>query len=126
MSEEKTNWLGCAIGIVVVIAVVVGYKFYNKSAQSSEVRQAIETWIVNAPGYTANKAEFDALLDEAHEVAFKKAYDIGSRHRSATFDADKYAKILFSTMKSRAEEYGFPEIVKSIGVVQVNHAKPGR
>ena len=48
MSEDDSgrNWLKTAIGIVVVIAVFAGYKNYNKSARSSEVRQAIEARIV--------------------------------------------------------------------------------
>ncbi|MFQ5505231.1 MAG: hypothetical protein ACE5F1_10590 [Planctomycetota bacterium] len=130
MSEEKpgrSNGLNRAIGIVVVIAAVVGYKFYNKSTQSSEVKRTSATWFLNAPGYAKSKAVFDSLLDECHEVAFKKSYSMGGRRRAAKFNADAYAKILFSTMKSRAEARGHPEIAKSIGVVQANYgAKPGR
>ena len=128
MSEGHSgrNWVTTTIGIVVVIAVVAGYKNYNKSARSSEVRQSMETWIVAAPGYHENKDVFDELLKEAHKVAFKEAYDVGSRRRSATFDVDKYARVLFSTMQSKAEARGYSEIAKSLAVVEANHATPGR
>ena len=83
----------------------------------SEAKAAIHSWIEQADGYAENKPYFDSLLDQAHEAAFKSTYEIGSRRRSAKFDAKEYAQQVFSAMKSKAESDGRAPIAQAIEAV---------
>ncbi len=112
------KWLRTAGGIVFVIAVVVGLKFYHKGSDSAEVRDAMATWVQSAPGYEDQKTLFDELLAEAHEEAFNETYRLGGRRRSATFDANAYARTLFTQMKAHAMEQGHPEVAQAIDTVR--------
>lgn len=104
--EKKKRGFHKFIGIIIVIAIVVGFKFYNKGKASDDIRsQTIE--IVQAmPGYEENQAYIDSILEPCFATAFEASYDMGGRRRSAKFDQDKYITTLFDNLMERSKQDG--------------------
>ena len=88
---------------VVIISVVVGLKFYNKSQVNAQIRGEAVAIVENVQGYGSNADYFQLLIDHAHPVAFEEAYRMGGRRRSAEFDDARYVQVLFATMLDKAK-----------------------
>ena len=98
---------GKLIGIAVVVLIaggVIYLKFSNRAEASGDVREAIMSWIVELPCYQENTEKLEEMADRAHEHAFSMAYDMGSRHRSASFDDETYIAEFFGFMIKQAPE----------------------
>ena len=65
---------------LVVIAVVVGFKFYNKASAEEDVRAALLE-------ICDKDAECVSAVGNHLEQCFDESYDIGGRRRSASLDA---------------------------------------
>lgn len=79
------------VGIaVVVVAGVIGLKFYDKGNAEAEIKTGMHDWIASAAGYSDDPAYAEALFEKHHGPAFEKAYDVGGRRRSASFDDGHY------------------------------------
>lgn len=115
------------LGIALAIAAVVGWKFYNKSESSSDVRNAIASWIQATPVYEENKDYIDGLLSSVHDEAFDQTYRMGGRRSRTRFDANEYVRLVFTGMASRADEDGRPEIAAAVRKAQSSYyaARPG-
>jgi hypothetical protein len=113
-APKGSRWMKRVIPAVVIIAAMLGYQFYNKGQKSAEAREAIQTWVVNAPGYATDTLYYESLLALAHEAAFGKSYDMGSRRRSASLDVNDYVFNVFKTMVERAKEDNRPEVAAEL------------
>ncbi len=100
--------------VVVVVAVVVGLKFYNKHKTSGEVLAQAESVVQTVPGYEQDPAYHDALFEKAHDEAFSEAYSMGGRRTRARFDSERYLEVLLSTMRDMARADGRQEVAASI------------
>jgi hypothetical protein len=86
------------VGFVLLIAVVVGVKMWNRGDQSGDVRAEMMPHIQSMPEYAANAAYLDECFDRAHSHAFSESYSLGGRRRAAKLDYDKYMDVLFTRM----------------------------
>jgi hypothetical protein len=98
------------VSIAVVIAVVVGFKLYNKSKASAAVREQAFVLLQSFPQYEENKEYYDSAFDELHGKAFDHAYRLGGRRSSAAFDEEGYLAVLIALYQRRATEDGRPQI----------------
>lgn len=87
---------------IVAVAAILGFKFYNRNSLSHEIHDSVAKVVLKIPGYESDKAYFDKLFDDAHDVAFSAAFHMGGRHQSDRFERATYAQTLFSTMATRA------------------------
>ena len=117
--KKKKRGLHRFIGIIIVVAIIVGFKFYNKSKAGDDIRsQTIE--IVQAmPGYDENQSYIDSILEPCFETAFEVSYDMGSRRRSAKFDQDKYITTLFDNLRVRSKQDGKEELARRFKVYKM-------
>ena len=117
--KKKKRGLNRFIGIIIVVAIIVGFKFYNKSKAGDDIRsQTIE--IVQAmPGYDENQSYIDSILEPCFETAFEASYDMGSRRRSAKFDQNKYITTLFDNLRVRSEQDGKEELARRFKVYKM-------
>lgn len=114
--KKKKRGLNKFIGIIIVVAIIVGFKSYNKSKAADDIRsQTIE--IVQAmPGYDENKQYIDSIFGPCFETAFEASYDMGGRRRSAKFDQDNYITTLFDNLMTRSERDGKEELARRFKV----------
>ena len=96
--------------LVIAIAAIIGFKFWNKSSDSNEAKSQATQVIQGWPEYSRDAAYYDQLIETAHERAFDSAYSMGGRRRSAEFDAGEYLYKLLVFMSERAKADGRPEV----------------
>ena len=114
--KKRKRGLNKFIGIIIVVAIIVGFKFYNKSKAADDIRsQTIE--IVQAmPGYDENKQYIESIFEPCFATAFEAAYDMGGRRRSAKFNQDKYITTLFENLMTRSERDGKEKLARRFKV----------
>ena len=117
--KKKKRGLNRFIGIIIVVAIIVGFKFYNKSKAGDDIRsQTIE--IVQAmPGYDENQSYIDSIFEPCFEAAFEASYEMGNRRRSAKFDQDKYITTLFDNLMVRSKQDGKEELARRFKVYKM-------
>lgn len=110
------------VGLIVVgVAVFFGWKLYSKSQASEETKQEAKSFIVNMPGYAADNAYYDSLLESAHPTAFDASYSIGGRRRAAKFDEGQYYDRLLTGMIAKAEQDKRTEAFAALTMFQAKH-----
>ena len=73
--KGKKKGLTKFIGIIIVVAIVVGFKFYKKERFSENIKsQSIEI-IQKIPGYDENKTYIDSIFESSFDKAFEGSYD---------------------------------------------------
>lgn len=117
--KKKKRGLNRFIGIIIVVVIIVGFKFYKKDEASDNIRsQTIE--IVQAmPGYDENQSYINSIFEPCFETAFQASYDMGSRRRSAKFDQDKYITTLFDNLMVRSKQDGKEELARRFKVYKM-------
>ena len=101
------------IGVVVVVALLA-FKFMNAGDASADVKEEMREIVKLLPCYEDNAEYLDQQFELRHQFAFDKAYDLGGRRRSASFDADKYLEELFGAMIKDARDRAKHELVKCL------------
>lgn len=86
------------IGIVVVIVIVLGLKFYNRSSDDKEVLADMKTLVTQIAPSPAESTYLTGIVDREHKRVFDAAYDMGGRRRAAKLDEDKYIDGMFKAM----------------------------
>jgi len=122
MNEQKKprgSKLKRFAGIAILAAAVLGYKFWQQSGTSNEVKAAVHSWVVDAEGYEKDPAYFDTLLDLAHESAFEANYRMGGRRRQTSFDDETYIESVFQRMQDQARVDGRDDVAASIAATYV-------
>jgi len=104
------------IPIAIVVAAVVGWKLYNKSKASDQVRQQGRILVEAFPDYSENKDYYDSAFDRLHGQAFDHSYNMGGRHTSASFDEDKYLAVLIALVQRDAQQGGKAQIADLLDV----------
>lgn len=99
---------------LVVLAVVLGYKFYNRSDVSDATFEQMTEVVHSLPSYTANASLLDGWAKIAHDAAFSSAYSLGGRRRASKFDADKYVQEFFKSMEEQAHMRGKLDIEREL------------
>src|SRR5262245_2562248 len=92
--------------IAIVIAVFVGWKLYNKSKASDQVRQQARVLVERFPDYSDNKEYYGSAFDRLHGQAFDHSYNMGGRRTSSSFDDDKYLAVLIGLVQRDARQLG--------------------
>lgn len=118
MSSKVVKKIAIIVGVV---ALVVGYKVYKKQEHGAENKEILHGWIEKMPGYEENQEYIDSIFEDAHEVAFDKSYDMGSRRRGASFDHDAYARVAFSSMRDQANKDERPVLAEAIHLIWKLH-----
>ena len=118
-AKKKKRGLIRFIGIIIVVVIIVGFKFYKKDKASDNIRsQTIE--IVQAmPGYDENQSYINSIFESCFETAFQASYDMGSRRRSAKFDQDTYITTLFDNLMVRSKQDGKEELARRFKVYKM-------
>lgn len=98
------------ISILVVIAVVVGIKFFNKMRASNEIRDKAIAEMQAELGFELGEDYVKELVEYAHPDALDAAYTMGGRRKSDTFDDAAYGQVLFSKMAEKLQADGKPEM----------------
>ena len=102
------------VPFVVIIAALVGFKYYNKSKANKQIREEAFVLVQDFPRYEEFKPYYDAAFDEHHGMAFDQSYKMGARRSGSTFDSDKYVAILVALIEHDAAEDGHAEIAQSL------------
>lgn len=117
--KGKKKGLTKFIGIIIVVAIVVGFKFYKKERFSENIKsQSIEI-IQKIPGYDENKTYIDSIFESSFDKAFEGSYDIGGRRRGAKFDENKYITMLFDNLIGKAKLDGKEDLAKKFHVYKI-------
>ncbi|MEX2169739.1 MAG: hypothetical protein WD851_10540 [Pirellulales bacterium] len=106
--------LSCIVPIAVLIAAVLGWKFYNKNQASDAVREQAVVLVQAFPGYEENKAYYDSAFDELHDKAFDGAYNMGGRRTSSSFDEEQYLTFLIGLFHRKAIADDKNDIAKAL------------
>lgn len=106
--------LSTIVYIVVIVAVVLGFKFYNQSEASSDIKAQVMDVVRQLPGYSDDEYYYETLLDDCHDEAFRKAYHMGGRYQKDTFDPQKYMDELYARMIEKAKQDGRRRVVTSM------------
>jgi len=89
------------IGVVVVIALAVGLKFYNRGADDKQVLADMKEILSDLELSAEDSAYVNGILEAEHKRAFEAAYSMGGRRRAAKLDEDKYIDAVFEGMIAR-------------------------
>ncbi len=76
--------------IVLAVAVVLGFKFYQKSKAGGEVKAQAMEQMQQQYAPLLGKDYVTELVNYAHPKAMDQAYKTGGRRKSSAFDADSY------------------------------------
>lgn len=99
------GWVLRIGGGLVVLAIVIGFRFMNKGDDGKKIRQQAHQLVAQLPSYGDNRQYYDWLCDVCHEDAFDKAYTVNYGRRSRNeFDEDVYVEHLFEGMAVRARQ----------------------
>lgn len=110
--------IGGVGGALVVLAVILGLKFFNKSASGDEVLRKAHTIIQRCDAYDAHPEYLDGLVDWAHDDAFEASYEMRfGRRRASRFDEGLYFSELFSRIVARCREDKLDAIADSVAKV---------
>ena len=113
-TNTMRNFLFSALPIVVIIAVLIGVKTYNKTEAASEIKTQVYKVLSQLQGHANDPGYFRSLVDDNHDEAFKPAYDVGGRYRSATFNRRQYFERLHSLMVEQARRDGRDWVSRSL------------
>ena len=116
--------LSSALGIVVVIALMLGMKFYNKGQAGKDVKAQAVQVVQTLPGYAKEPAYYDSLLEAAHPTAFDAAYEMGGRRQSAKFDAERYLDALLDGMTAKAAADKRTDVAQAITLARKTQEAP--
>ncbi len=86
------------IGVVVVIVLVVGLKFYNRGSDDKQVLADMKEILADLDLSEEDSAYVNGILEAEHKRAFDAAYSMGGRRRAAKLDEDKYIDAVFQGM----------------------------
>jgi hypothetical protein len=74
-------------GFVMALTLILGVKFYNRSSTAKEVKPSLLAICGNDNSCTN-------AVDTYFQSCFNSSYDLGGRHRSASFDAQQLASCI--------------------------------
>ncbi len=102
------------IGIAVIVAAVMGFKYYKKSGSEKETLAKVTPMVQQLANYDENAAKIDEKFMVAHKIAFKVSYKMGGRRKADAFDHSKYVSVLFGVMHQLASMDGDDTLAASI------------
>ena len=117
--KKKKSGLHRFIGIIIVVAIIVGFKFYNKSKAGDDIRRQTIEIVQAMPGYDENQSYINSIFEPCFETAFEASYDMGGRRKSAEFNQDKYITTLFDNLMTRSEQDGKEELARRFKVYKM-------
>ncbi len=79
-----------ALGIVVLVVVVVGFRFMNRGDDSAAVLAETRVMLSELDTYVAHAKFLDNVVERAHLKAFSAAYSVGGRREPASYNEDIY------------------------------------
>lgn len=101
--------------IAIVIIVVLGFKFYQKSKAGDEIRtQAIEQMQQQYSSVLGDDYIVE-LVNYAHPEAMDKAYRMGGRRQSDEFDSRTYRSALRIKMAQKLSSDGKHGLARVFG-----------
>ncbi len=104
------------LGIGAVVAIgAIGFQVARRDSRGEDVRHDAHELVAHCSLYLQNREYMDSLCDTSHEGAFKHAYTMGSRYRSASFDRELYAEELLDGMIHQANADGSTHIGADLG-----------
>ncbi|MFC4993320.1 hypothetical protein [Rubritalea tangerina] len=92
--------------ILVVIAIVVGLKFYNKSKVSNEIKADATEQLQQELGPALGEEYVAELVDYAHPEAMEQAYKMGGKRSSEEFDNATYQRIFVRKILEKLQNDG--------------------
>lgn len=105
------GWAGI---VLVVLALVVGLKVYQKAGLEKQALGTVAPMVEELPGYAEKGEVIDTMFEKAHEVAFKITARVGWVPGSARFDETKYVAIVFGVIHQLAEREGRADIEDAV------------
>ena len=117
ITNNGINMLGLlkrAVPILLIIAAVIGWKFYNKNSASAEVKEQAMALFQDLPQYEQEREFFETAVSESHDPAFNVSYSMGGRRRGSRFDNEQYHTLLLQGVMKRADAAGKTEIAEII------------
>jgi hypothetical protein len=102
------------IPVALIVAVVLGIKFYNKIQASDQVRQQARALIAQFPEYSESKEYYDSAFERLHGKAFDQSYSMGGRRTASKFDENKYLTVLIALVQRDASQAGKKQIAESL------------
>jgi len=114
--ELHMNLAGKIVGVLIVAACVIGFKFIRKGDTGVEARVIAHQVVAEADVYEANKEYMDWLVDNAHEQVFSSAYhmDYSRRGSRSYLDGDEYIDKLLENMIETAKNAKATTVVASL------------
>lgn len=92
-------------GFLVIVAIVFGLKFYNKSEGGEEMLQLAHEAVRECDAYSTAPEYIDGLVDWAHTDAFEASFEMGwGRRQESTIYVDVYFDELFTRIIDRCRE----------------------
>jgi hypothetical protein len=102
-AKKTSSWVGGLLIGLVLIGAVFGYKYWNKSSTSDEVKQDV----LKAFSAFEDQKLIRSLVDKHHDECFDACYTMGGRRRSAKFDSDQYIQMMSQRIRTDLLAQGF-------------------
>lgn len=103
----------------IIIPIFAGLTIYNRNKASDEVKSQTQELIQKMPSYEKEKQYIDNIFEASYKSAFEAAYDYGGRHRSASFDENKYITTVFDNMISMAKNDAKEDLASELHVIKI-------
>lgn len=114
------------IGFVVVLALAVGIRFYNRGEDDQKIKNEAKELISQLDFYAADAEYIDGLIDDNHTAAFDASYTMGGRRTASKFDQDKYLAELFHRMAGDAFKAGKRELGQALNRAEEIAKEPSK
>jgi hypothetical protein len=106
-------------GVIVVIVILVGLKFWHRSDDSAEILADMKEVIAQLNVDEADAKYLEQMLEREHQRAFDAAYDMGGRRRRATFDEKQYLVQVLGAMAKQCDRDRSPEIADKLRTLKM-------
>ncbi len=78
------------MGVMVVVAIVMGVKFWNRSSSYKDVKAQMLK-------FCGGVAKCEAVLTESFDICFDSSYDIGGKNSSGGLDHAAFVQCINNT-----------------------------
>lgn len=106
--------------LVTALACTFAYKTFHKNDVSSEVKKQTLLKYETSEAYQFDREFFIKTFNQAHEQAFQKTFQLGTRYQEEYFNSRQYEQDLLSEMSRYAIEAQRKDIAKLIEKIRLN------
>ncbi len=106
----------------IAILIASGFVYLRvrgKEDTAESARAIVHAYCERTPSYVHDSDYVQRLIQDHHEAAFERNFQLGGRRSRAKFDANMYLFDVFTAMQRRAKQDGRPAVAKDLSEAHV-------